>query len=211
MEGVELATADRGFRYPPGAIPRIVKPRKPMKTLANLRVIVSAALLLGVVPLGNAAAPASSAQHYAQDGLAFDYAPGLKVETEKKDATVTVNLKGSSDLVLTIQVADLPLAGEAYAESVVEGMRKGMKNGGAKVEKLETLKAEIGKHERQGKGFKYSLLGAALFYQAYGWDVSRDGPNRRILFVAIQYPPKKESAVKPLIEPTLKSLQYQKP
>ncbi|HEY5910218.1 MAG TPA: hypothetical protein VJA21_06395 [Verrucomicrobiae bacterium] len=166
---------------------------------------------LALVSLSGFTARAAEPQHYDQDGFSFDYDPTLKVEVVKTNDIVTLNLTGCSNLVFTIQRATFPMRGDIYGKALVEGMQKGMKGAGAKVEKIRDVKLRIGDKERTGRGFTYLLGGVEFFYQAFCWDVSMGIVNRPVLVFLTQYPPASEAAVKPLMEPTLRSFRYTKP
>lgn len=170
--------------------------------------------LLIALPAGTlntvAADPDKNAKwnRYDDHGLQFDYDRKLKVEAEQSDKVLTLNLKGRRELAFTIQVAELPLTGEAYAEAVLTGMRDGMNQGGAKVQAIQSVKKTIGNQERKGKAFEYKLIGSEFYYQAFGWDVEKAPGQKRVLFLSIQFPPKKEASLKPLIDPILNSLRW---
>lgn len=179
-----------------------------MKTSLLLTLALAASLPL--VPRNLVAADDKKPKlgRYDDHGLQFDYDRKLKVKTEQNDKVLTLNLEGRRDLVLTIQLAELPLSGEAYAEAVLTGMRDGMSQSGSKVQPVEVVKRTIGGQERPGKAFRYKLLGSEFYYQAYGWDVTLGADQKRVLFVTIQYPPQKESSLKPLFDPVLDSLRW---
>jgi len=187
-----------------------------MKPTSYLAVSVLSWMVAAALAVSNAASAASQPRHYSENGLEFDYDPRLTLDTEKKDQSSTINLKlgkHAADLVLTIQVVDQPLSGDAYAASAVQAMHTGLEKAGWKVGEIQPAKATIGKEERTGKQFNYSLphLSVDLVYQAYGWDLSTGDLNRKIQFIGIQYSRKREAAVRPIIETTLRSWQYKKP
>lgn len=166
------------------------------------------ALLVVGTARGEIGAAPGTAGRYSDHGLAFDYDDGVTVDTKVKDGDVTVSLKGPGDLDLSILLTELPLAADAFAESLVEGMRNGFKQGGAKVDKMVAVKRNVGGQERSGKGFAYSLLGFKMLLQIVGWDVAGSAPKHKAIVVTIQYPPESEAVVRPVIDRTLSSLRY---
>lgn len=159
-------------------------------------------------PASSATVAGSTLGRYSEQGITFEYDPSLTPEKEAKDNTVSISLKGNSDLLLMIQLADLPLHGEQYTESLVQGMQQGLKGGGAKVERVQATRRRVGERDRPGKCFLYNLAGAEMKYEAYGWDVVPSRRVNKILVICVQYPKAEEMNVKPLIETTLRSLQY---
>ncbi len=144
-------------------------------------------------------------KQYSKHGLSFNYDNRLKIkETNEKD-TITITLEGHEDLLLMIQIMDIPfLSGEDYAESLVKGMHDGMASSGAQATNVQKTSREIAKKKRKGYIFDYTLSGLAFRYAAYGYNSS----GKKIA-VPIQYPVKNEEKVQPLIETVLKSLKYE--
>jgi len=177
-----------------------------MKTYLHPTLQLLAVLLLAVSAV-NAASKKPTVTHFAGHGVEFDHDPKLKVEAEKSDNGVTLNLTGYKGLVFTVQLATLPLSGDDYAKSILTGMHDGMAKGGGSVQEIETVRTTIGGRERQGRAFKYKLIGSEFYYQAYGWDLKSVGDQKKLTFLAIQYQPKNEKALKPLLETVLESFK----
>ena len=92
---------------------------------------------LGLVSYGGIA-DAGETSHYKNHGVLFSYDNRLKVKESKEEKTITITLEGYEDLLLMIQVMDIPfLSGEDYAESLVKGMRDGMASSGAEATKVQ--------------------------------------------------------------------------
>lgn len=157
-----------------------------------------------------AAIPASSGEKeqsasYSNHGISFNYDKRLNIKEKEEKGTITITLEGYEDLLLLIQVMDIPfLSGEDYAESLVKGMRDGMSASGAAVTKLEKTTRIISDKKRKGYTFDYTLAGLTFRYAAYGYNSS----GKKIA-VPIQYPVKNEEKVQPLIEAVVKSLKYE--
>lgn len=157
-----------------------------------------------------AAIPASSGEkeqsaRYSNHGISFNYDNRLNIKETNEKGTITIALEGYEDLLLMIQLMDIPfLSGEDYAESLVKGMRDGMSASGAAVTKLEKTTRIISDKKRKGYTFDYTLAGLTFRYAAYGYNSS----GKKIA-VPIQYPVKNEEKVQPLIEAVVKSLKYE--
>lgn len=177
-----------------------------MRTCFHPALAFLAVLLLAPSSL-NAAAKKPPVTHFSSHGVEFDHDPKLKVEETTNDSVVTLNLTGTKGFVFTIQLAKLPLSGDEYAKSVLTGMHDGMAKGGGKVQEIETVRKTIGGQERQGRAFQYKLIGSEFYYQAYGWDLKAIGDQKKLVFLAIQYQPKKEKALEPLIDTVLESFK----
>lgn len=144
-------------------------------------------------------------KQYSKHGVSFNYDNRLKIKETDEKGTTTITLEGYEDLLLMIQVMDIPfLSGEDYAESLVKGMRDGMASSSAETTKVQKTSREIAKKKRNGYTFDYTLAGLTFRYAAYGYNSS----GKKIA-VPIQYPVKNEEKVQPLIETVTKSLKYE--
>jgi hypothetical protein len=169
-------------------------------------------VLIAAVLLFAASSPAADKKpkmkHFSGHGIEFDHDPRLKTKVERSDQVVTLNLTGYKGLVLTVQRAKLPLSGDDYAKAIVTGMHDGIeKGGGTSQPVIDTARITVGGQEHRGRSFKYSLLGTEFYYQAYGWDLSSGSEPKKLLAVTIQYEPKNEQALKPLVETVLESFK----
>src|SRR4030066_296474 len=104
-------------------------------------------------------------KQYSKHGVSFNYDNRLKIKETDEKGTTTITLEGYEDLLLMIQVMDIPfLSGEDYAESLVKGMRDGMASSSAETTKVQKTSREIAKKKRNGYTFDYTLAGLTFLY-----------------------------------------------
>lgn len=170
-----------------------------------IKLLALICLVLFMAAISASAGEKDQSARYSKHGISFNYDNRLKIKETNEKGTITITLEGYEDLLLMIQVMDIPfLSGEDYAESLVKGMRDGMSSSGAEVTKLRETERAIAGKKRDGFTFDYTLSGMTFRYTAYGYNSS----GKKIA-VPIQYPVKNEGKVQPLIETVTKSLKYE--
>lgn len=170
-----------------------------------IKLLALICLVLFMTAISASAGEKEQSASYSSHGISFNYDKRLKIKEKEEKGTITITLEGYEDLLLMIQLMDIPfLSGEDYAESLVKGMRDGMASSGAEATKVQKTSKEIAQKKRKGYTFDYTLAGLTFRYAAYGYNSS----GKKIA-VPIQYPVKNEEKVQPLIETVTKSLKYE--